>query len=409
MNKFYSRESCGICNGKNLLPVIDLGEMPVSNNFLPDQKSFEKEGKFPLTVSLCDNCKSFQLSHIVSPEFIFNNYSYATGASAPLVNHFHNLADEIADRHIDSPNDLVVEVGSNDGSLLLRIKDRAKILGVDPAPNIAKEAVKNGVPTEIGFFGQKLSKDLRSKFGLAKVVVANNVMAHIDDIQDAFKGVRSLLAPSGKFIFEVHWVGNLLNEGGFDQIYHEHFYYHSLHSLKVLLESVGMTISDVRSVPIHGESIRVYATLSGQSSDNVRKFLSREKDLKLHQNQTYFDFSDRVERNRRELKDLLTKLKSESKRIFGYGAPSKGNTLINYLGIGPETIEFIIDTTPAKQGKYTPGSHIKVVSGDILEKETPDYALLLSWNYANAIMEKEKVLRKRGVKFIIPVPKVKIV
>lgn len=409
MNKFVSRKKCGICDSADLIAVLNLGEMPVSNNFLVDVESFEKEESFPLAVSICNDCKSLQLSYIVSPKFIFNNYSYTTGASTPLVDHFNKLADEIADLHTNSSDDLVVEIGSNDGSLLKRIKDRTKILGIDPAENIAEEAIKNGVPTIVGFFNKDLSQKIKDDYSPAKVIVANNVMAHIDNIQDVFGGVKNLLAPNGKFIFEVHWVGNLLNEGGFDQIYHEHFYYHSLHSLKVLLGSLGFVVNDIKSVPIHGESMRLYVSNEGEESKAVIDFLKKERAMGLHENEVYLNFSKKVEENKGKLKTLLSKLKGEGKKIFGYGAPSKGNTLLNYFNIGPETIDVLTDTTLAKQGKYAPGSHIKIVSPDILKTNPPDYILLLSWNYKDAILEKEKLLRNRGVKFIIPVPNVTIV
>ena len=245
--------------------------------------------------------------------------------------------------------------------------------------------------------------------GKAKVVVANNVMAHINNIKDVFAGVKSLLLPNGKFIFEVHWVGNLLTDGGFDQIYHEHFYYHSLYSIKHLIESLDMVVEDIKLVPIHGESMRVYVGLSGKGSKAVGEFLKREKKMGLVDIKTYKNFSKKVESNKDDLKKLLLSLKKKGKRIVGYGAPAKGNTLLNYFKIGPEIIDYIIDTTISKQGTFTPGSHIPIMSPETLRKEMPDNVLLLSWNYADAILEKEKELRKKGVKFIIPVPRVKIV
>jgi hypothetical protein len=234
-------------------------------------------------------------------------------------------------------------------------------------------------------------------------------MAHIDDLRDVFIGVRNLLADDGKFIFEVHWVGNLLTDGGFDQIYHEHLYYHSLSSIKVLLESLGMFINDVKLIPIHGESMRVYAGFSKEDSSNVSSLLNREFEMGLVDENTYLKFSKKVEKNKSKLTDLLNKLKKEGKKIVGYGAPAKGNTLLNYFQIGPEIVDYITDTTTNKQGKYTPGSHIKVVSPEILKNDKPDYAILLSWNYAKAILEKEKELRDNGLKFIIPVPEARIV
>jgi hypothetical protein len=408
MKKFKLKKECGICGSKDFLEILDLGAMPPANAFLKANE-FKKEENFPLVVQLCKNCKSLQLRHVVSPIFLFKDYCYTTRASQPLVEHFHELAEEIVNDYVQSPNDLVVEIGSNDGVLLSKIKDQCKVLGIDPANNIAKTAIQENVPTLVDFFNTKLSKKIKSDIGEAKVVVANNVMAHINDLRDVFSGVKHLLSSTGCFIFEVHWVGNLLTEGGFDQIYHEHLYYHSLNSLKVLLDSLGMVINNIRLVPIHGQSMRVYVGRSGVSSSAVRKFLDREIKMGLLDAKTYQNFSKKVESNKGNLSKLLGKLKKNGKKIVGYGAPAKGNTLLNYFKIEPKVLDYITDTTPSKQGKYTPGAHIPIVSPEKLESDWPDYALLLSWNYADAILKKEKALREKGLKFIVPVPKVKIV
>lgn len=408
MEKLKLRQACNICGGREFIEILDLGEMPPANAFLREEE-FEQEKSFPLAVHLCRNCKSLQLRHTVSPALLFKNYHYETGASKPLVAHFYDLADEIATNYLNSPKDLVIEIGSNDGSLLSRIKNKHRILGIDPAENMAKIAVKNGIPTIVGFFNYALSKKIKKEKGEAKVVVANNVMAHIDDLRDVFSGVKHLLSPEGRFIFEVHWVGDLLTDGGFDQIYHEHLYYHSLHSLKVLLDSLEMIVNDIKLVPIHGQSMRVSAGKSGKSSSAVLEFLEREVEMGLIDKSVYENFSKKVESNKGNLNNLLNKLKKEGKKIAGYGAPAKGNTLLNYFNIDGNILDYITDTTPSKQDTYTPGTHIKVVSPEMLKSDQPDYALLLSWNYAGAILEKEKELRKKGVKFIIPVPEVKIV
>ncbi len=408
INQSSLKKNCGICGSADFIPVLNLGEMPVSNAFLKKTDLASPEPIFPLAVQICQRCKSLQLLHIVSSELIFKNYNYMTGASKPLVDHFHRLALEIADEHISSPKNLVVEIGSNDGSLLAKIKDRAKILGVDPADNIAEIARQSGVPTVVGFFNTDLARKIKSEHGEAKVVVANNVMAHIDGIRDVFSGVRDLLSSDGKFIFEVHWVGNLLTDGGFDQIYHEHFYYHSLSSLKHLVDSLDMVMLDVKLVPIHGQSMRVYVGKSGVVSESVVEFLERENRMGLTDVKTYKNFSNKVESNKTKLKELLINLKKAGNKIIGYGAPAKGNTLLNYFNIGPDIVDYIIDTTLSKQGCFTPGTHIPIVSPEILKKQKPDYAILLSWNYVDSILEKEKELREDGLKFIIPVPQVRI-
>jgi hypothetical protein len=389
--------------------VLDLGTMPLANAFLSEEDLDKEEQHYPLAINFCQNCFSVQLSHTVNANLLFKNYHYVTSASRPLAEHFYVLADEIYEKYIQSPKDLVVEIGSNDGCLLFRLKGKCRILGIDPAENVTRTAKEEKVPTVTDFFTTELVKKIKPKIGPARVVVANNVMAHIDNLRDVFYGVKEFLADDGCFIFEVHWVGNLLTKGGFDQIYHEHLYYHSLHNLKTLLESLGMVLNDVKLIPIHGESLRVYAGKTGKSSLAVENFLKREVEMGLTKSETFVNFSKKIETNKKKLTEFLRGLKEEGKNIVGYGAPAKGNTLLNYFHIGPDILEYVTDTTPSKQGTYTPGTHIKVVSPEMLKKDSPDFILLLSWNYADTILEKEKDLRNNGVKFIIPVPEVRIV
>jgi SAM-dependent methyltransferase len=406
---FYEIKKCRICSSSDLDKILDLGITPLANAFLRKEDLEKPEPKFPLELYFCNNCSLVQLGHVVRGDLLFKNYHYVTSASKPLVEHFNSFADEIADQYVQSPDDLVIEIGSNDGTLLARIKDRCRVLGIDPAENVAELAEKNGVQTIINFFSSSLAEEIKKKYGLAKVIVANNVMAHIEGIRDVFLGVKNLLADGGKFIFEVHWVGNLIGEGGFDQIYHEHLYYYSLHSLKALTDSLGLVINDVKLIPIHGESLRVFVGKEGAVSGAVKELFSREQSMGLDKLVTFKQFSNKVEENKKHLRDLLFKVKSSGKRIVGYGAPAKGNTLLNYFQIGPDILDFVTDSTPLKQGAYTPGMRVPVVHPDVLKTNPPDYILLLAWNYADAILEKEKDLRAKGVKFIIPVPEVRVV
>jgi len=406
--QYKQNRKCRICGNPKLEKILDLGDTPPANSFLSKKNLKRKESKFPLVLVFCDKCSLVQLGHSVDPKVLFQNYHYNTGASKPLVNHFQNMAEEISKKYLNGKDDLLVEFGSNDGVLIGTLKDRHRVLGVDPASNVAKLAKERGVETITDYFGKQSAKKITKKFGNAKVIVANNVFAHIDDVHDVLKGVDILLHNDGHFIFECHWVGNLIGQGGFDQIYHEHLFYYSLHSLRVLLDTMDFVIKDVKLVPIHGESLRVYAGKSGRSNVMVKEFLIREKEMGLTKKETYQNFGEKVESNKEKLTDLLEALKRLGKKIVGYGAPGKSTTLLNYLNIGPKTLDFITDTTSSKQGTYTPGTHIPVVHPEILMREKPDYILLLSWNYADAILEKEKELRKRGVKFIIPVPEVRI-
>ena len=378
--------------------------MPPANAFLTKGKLDKTEPIFPLDVYFCRGCGSVQLMDVVSPKTLFKNYTYLTSASQPLVEHFVELGNEVVKKFLRSPNDLVVEIGSNDGSLLGSIKDNCRILGIEPDKAIADIAARAGVKTLPEFFTSALANKVVTDFGSARVVLANNVIAHIDNLKDVFEGVSALLTDDGAFIFEVHWVGNLIGEGGFDQIYHEHLSYFSLSALRKAADLWGMKLVDVRKVPIHGESLRVYLKKKGVESKAVRRLLEEEKERGLFAESTYRAFAERVRQNKSDLVSMLKKLKKQNKTIVGYGAPAKGNTLLNYCSIDGGLVDYIIDTTPFKQGLYTPGTRIPVLRPEIIKKNPPDYLLLLAWNYADKIMEKEKWYKELGGKFIVPVP-----
>ena len=408
MEHFTRRSDCRICGGKNLVEVLNLGSMPPANSFLK-KEDFVTEESFPLTVMFCKDCFLLQVPEVIDPSILFKNYDYITSASKPLVEHFLEMGKTLRDRFVESKSDLVVEVGGNDGTLLSAIKDDCKVLNIDPAENIASLSQSKGVETITAFFDANVASAVREKYGPTKVIVANNVMAHIDDMRGIFSAVASLLADDGTYVFEVHWVGNLIGEGGFDQIYHEHLCYYSLLALRTLVESAGLHIFDVEFVPIHGRSLRVFAGKKQQKTKAVDDVFALEKEMRLDDIATFQQFSRKVEKNKADLLGILSRLKKEGKKIVGYGAPAKGNTLLNYVGIGPEVIDYLTDTTPMKQGLYSPGMHIPVVSPDRLISEGLDYILLLAWNYADAILKKEETLREREVKFIIPVPEVEII
>ncbi len=407
MGSLYHRETCRVCGGRNLYKFLDLGKMALANAFIknPDQI----EDKFPLEVYFCTDCFLVQLIDVVNPDILFNNYAYSTSASKPLEEHFKEMGKYIVEKFVDSKSDLVVEIGSNDGVLLHAIANNCKTLGIEPAENLAKISVSRGVETIPKFFSEDLAAEITRKHGNAKVVVANNVVAHIDNLCGLFNGIKILIGNNGVFVFEVHWVGNLIGDGGFDQIYHEHLSYFSLHALRNIVKSVGMDIFDLEMVPIHGESMRVFVSAEKEQSEAVESHIAREKSMGIDRLETYIKFAENVGKNKKALIELLLSLKKDGKSIMGYGAPAKGNTLLNYCGIDDKILDFVIDSTPMKQGMYTPGTHIRILPPDSLYKSNIDYALLLAWNYATAIMEKEKEFRKRGGKFIIPVPEVKIV
>lgn len=403
------KENCRICASKDLKEFLDLGAMPPANSFLKKEDLNKEEVIFPLMVYFCHDCGLVQLLDVVAPALLFKDYSYLTSASKPLVDHFVEMAKDLVARFISYKKDLFVEIGGNDGSLLKAVKNHCRVLNIEPAKNVAQISREQGVEAIDEFFSKKLANKILKSCGQAKIVVANNVVAHIDDLKELFDGVKALIGKDGVFVFEVHWVGNLIGDGGFDQVYHEHLSYFSLMALQKLVERHGFKIFDVALVSIHGQSLRVYVSANQKIEKSVDNFLNKEKELGLNQSKTYLGFAKKVEKNKRELTNLLLKLKKQGKRIIGYGASAKGNTLLNYCGIDKQILDYIIDTTPFKQGKLTPGTHIPIYSPGKLFQEIPDYILLLSWNYADAIIKKEQNLRDKGVKFIIPVPEVKII
>lgn len=403
------KENCRICDGKNLTEFLNLGAMPPANSFLIREFFAEKEEKFPLRVYFCRDCGLGQLLDVISPELLFKNYSYLTSASKPLVDHFAEMAKELASKFISSEKDLFIEIGGNDGSLLKVIKDRCRVLNIEPAKNIAQISRERAVEAIDAFFSKELAGKILKNYGQAKVMVANNVVAHIDDLKELFAGVKTLISKDGVFVFEVHWVGNLIGDGGFDQIYHEHLSYFSLLAIEKLVNQFDLNLFDIKLVPMHGASLRVYVGHNRFQEKSVYEFLKKEKELGLDKLETFFEFSEKVKKNRKELVNLLSDLKKKGKKIAGYGAPAKGNTLLNFCGIDDKILDYLTDTTLFKQGKLTPGTNIPVHSPEKLLSNRPDYVLLLAWNYADAILKKEQSLRDKGVKFIIPVPEVKIV
>ena len=346
---------------------------------------------------------------MVNPGISFKNYHYVTAASGPTIAHFKGYAEHAILPFLSSKDDLVVDIGGNDGLLLSFVKNNARVLNVDPADNLAPLSEEKGIPFYSAFFDSAVADELVAQYGHVKVITANNVFAHTDPLRDVFRGVAKLLAEDGVFVFEVHWVKHLIAQGCFDQIYHEHLCFHSLHALKHLVEASGMKVFDVEIVPMQGQSLRVYVAKHRAPKSSVAQILSEEVAAGLTTEEGYQLFSDIVQKNKEKLTSLLKELKSAGKKIVGYGAPAKAQTLLNYFKIGPDILDYLVDSTSLKQGLYSPGMHIPIVSQEALLSSTPDYVLLLAWNYADAILEQERALRDQGVKFITIIPEVSVI
>ena len=408
MQDHVRKTTCRVCEGTDLVQIIDLGSTPPANAYISTEDLNKEEKTFPLVLYFCRTCSLAQLLDVVHPEILFKGYHFVTSASTPSVVHFERYAKEVILPLITSPLDLVIDIGGNDGVLLSYVKDKARVLNVDPADNLAFISEGKGVPFYPAFFTSQVADDIIKKFGTAKVVVANNVFAHTDPIRDVFEGVAKLIGDEGTFIFEVHWVKHLIEENAFDQIYHEHLCFYSLHALKVLVEATGMNIFDVEIVEAQGKSLRVFVSKNGVPKPAVAKILAEEESAGLTNEDTFHSFSSIVTANKKETVLLLQELKKAGKKIAGYGAPAKSTTLLNYYGIGPEVIDYITDSTPLKQGLFSPGVHIPILSPHTLHIDVPDYILLFAWNFKDFILEKERKLREQGVKFIVTVPRVEI-
>jgi len=414
MNEKVLKKSnfCRVCKGSNLDKVLTLGPTPLANAFLTKDQLNVPEYFYPLDICFCNNCGFIQLSHVISPEVLFGNYVYVSSTSSVFINHFKQMADYVFPKFLRKDS-LVIDIGSNDGILLKPFKNLgAKVLGIEPASHIARIAEKSGIETISEFFSVQLAKRIVKQKGQADIVTATNVFAHIDDLDEVIKGLKILLHKNGIFIMEAPYLIDFIEKRYFDLVYHEHLSYWSINSLIVLFKRFNMIVFDIQKVSVHGGTIRVYvkkAKGKHKTEKSVNEFLDQEKKMKLTEKKTYVDYANLVLENKVKLVTLLADLKIKGKTIAAYGAPAKGNTLLNYFGIGPEILDYVVDDSSWKQGLYTPGKRIPVVSSKTLYENKPDYLLILAWNFAESIMKMHDKYKKLGGKFIIPVPKPKII
>lgn len=402
---------CRACKQRGLMEFLYLGKQPPANALL--SSASDKEEKYDLGLGSCPTCGLIQLTRIVNPNVLFKNYVYYSSISQRMTEHFARYAHDIADRFVPE-NGLILEIGSNDGVLLQALKGRkVRALGVDPADAVARNAQSKGIETIIDFFNEDTALKIREKYGPASAVIANNVFAHIDDLDSVLKGVNSLLSPDGIFVIETPHVVDFLERLEFDTIYHEHLSYFGVEPLGVLFGRFGFEIFDVRKQKVHGGSIRVFARhkkcVKYPVSPSVSEFLEAEKAARTKDGARLQEFSRAVEGLRSDLIDTVSRLKKEGKKIIGYGAPAKGNVLLNYCGFTANEIEYLVDDTPAKQGLYSPGVKIPIRSPAHFHSDNVDVALLLAWNHQEEILAKEQAFIKKGGRFLIPVPRVRMI
>jgi len=408
---YKHKNNCRICGSKKLTKFLDLGQQPLANSFLKTEDDFLAEKKYPLAVYFCHDCNLVQLLDIVDKEVMFCNYIYFTSGMPKISNHFKRYAEDIIERFLRK-NDFVAEIASNDGILLKFFKDLGfRTLGIDPAANVVEVAESLGVETIVDFFSENVAKDIRSKYGPAKVILANNVVAHIDDHYDLARGINTFLADDGVFIFEAPYLIDMFENLAYDTIYHEHLSFLAVRPLKILFDKFGLEIFDVELHPVQGQSIRCFVAKKGvyPISDNVEKFTDREIEMGLDKFESYEQLARQIAEQKERMIEVLADFKQKGKKIAAYGAPAKGNTMLNFCGVDDKIIDFALEHLPVKQGLFTPGSHIKVVSPDFALANQPDAYLMLAWNYKETILEREKEFLAKGGQFVIPTKGIEIV
>ena len=405
---------CRFCDAPLTQTFADLGLTPLSNAFIAPERAGAMERFYPLHAYVCSNCRLVQLEEFETPEQIFTDYIYFSSYSESWLRHADAYAAMMIERFGLGADSRVVEIASNDGYLLQYFQQRGvTVLGVEPAANVAAVAVEKGIPTEVAFFGVATAARLRHQGKAADVIAANNVLAHVPDIKDFVAGFATLLKPEGVMTVEFPHLLRLMEEVQFDTIYHEHFSYLSLHVVQRIFAHCGLRVFDVESLPTHGGSLRVFAcrTASGshRKTSHVEALLQREQVAGLESDAAYQRFADQVIEAKCALLRFLLDARAAGKTVAGYGAPAKGNTLLNYCGVGPELIAFTVDRSPHKQGQLLPGTRIEVRVPEAIAAARPDYLLVLPWNLQEEIVAQMSPIREWGGQFVVPIPTTRIV
>lgn len=403
------RAVCALCGASDLPTVMSLGATPLANEFVSAPDVGKPQATFPLPLLLCGRCGHLQLGCLVDPARLFTQYVYVSGTSPVFVSHFHRYAADTIGRFQLGPRSFVVDIGSNDGTLLKQYQALgiSHVLGVDPAIRIAEKAREDGVPTIVGFFTEAVAQRIVDEHGRAALVVANNVFAHAQDLAAIARGVRDILARDGVFVFEVSYLRDVLDGLLFDTIYHEHVSFHAVRPLRDFFAALGMRLFEAERIPTHGGSVRCYVARDDApfaTAGTIAVMTAAEETAGLFAPATYDEFMRRIRARAVELRRRLDAIPGRPKSVAGFGAPAKLTTLTYELGVTGEDVSFVIDDSPWKQGLRTPGRHIPVVASDTLYREMPSHCIVFAWNFADSIMRKHAEYRARGGRFIVPLP-----
>jgi SAM-dependent methyltransferase len=408
-----ARQVCRFC-GQTLEQIfVDLGMSPLANSYLSASQLHQMEPFYPLRVYVCGGCLLVQAEEFESPEAIFGDYAYFASYSDTWLEHAKAYTEIATQRFHLGSGSLVIEVASNDGYLLQYFAARGiPVLGIEPAANVASAALKKGIPTMVRFFSEETARDLVAQGMTADLVVGNNVLAHVPKLNDFVRGIKIVLKPDGIVTMEFPYLARLMQENQFDTIYHEHFSYFSFTVAEKLFASHGLTLFDVEELPTHGGSLRIYGGHAEDSSKPVGQRIidlrNREKEAGLATLGSYGSFADKVKATKYKLLNFLIQAKRERKAIAGYGAPAKGNTLLNYCGIRSDFIEYTVDRSPHKQSHFLPGTHIPIHHPDKIKETKPDFLLILPWNLKDEVMEQMNYIRDWGGRFLVPIPEVQV-
>jgi novobiocin biosynthesis protein NovU/D-mycarose 3-C-methyltransferase len=407
------RTQCRTCGSKNLQLILDLGRTALVNDFLKPEEVANYKISLPLRVVLCPDCSLVQLADTVDPKILYSHYAYVTSTSKTMDTHLDNMMSHLLSTARLGAGSKVLEIASNTGVFLKKFKEQGcEVLGIEPAGNIADVALATAIPTRKEFFNAANAKQLKAEWGAADLILGRHVFAHIDDLKDLIAGLEAVSHQDTLIAFEVPYLVNFFEHTEYDTVYHEHLSYISVRAIEALVKDSAFMLARVDHYPIHGGSILFHLrhrSSKAKPHASVALALEKEKQMRLAEPATWAAFAQRVNHIRTELPALLRKLKAQGKRIIGYGASAKGNTLLNTCGITTKELDYIIDNTPFKQNKIAPGSWLPVRPPERLLQDQPDYALLLAWNFAPEILKRETEFQKRGGRFIVPIPEPKVV